>query len=105
MEFLRSLFMVKCRASQDVPRLGRMGEESGGLMLDPNINKKGRLLRGFGGLMVLGVALFLQFFFDPPSPVWRVALVWSLFAGGLFMVFESFRGWCILRACGMKTAF
>jgi hypothetical protein len=26
-------------------------------------------------------------------------------AGGLFAIFESLRGWCLVRACGIKTKF
>jgi hypothetical protein len=26
-------------------------------------------------------------------------------AAGLFAIFESIRGWCLVRACGIKTKF
>jgi hypothetical protein len=26
-------------------------------------------------------------------------------AGGGFMIFEALRGWCVLRACKIKTPF
>jgi hypothetical protein len=28
-----------------------------------------------------------------------------LFAGGAFVLFEALRGWCAIRACGIKTKF
>jgi hypothetical protein len=28
-----------------------------------------------------------------------------LFLGGAFCIFEALRGWCALRACGIKTKF
>jgi len=33
--------------------------------------------------------------------------LWGLVfvAGGLFAIFESIRGWCLVRACGIKTKF
>ncbi len=61
----------------------------------PNIETKGRWLRGFGALALLlgGLA------------VWRVSLILSLvlLASGAFVLFEALRGWCALRACGIKT--
>ena len=33
--------------------------------------------------------------------------LWGLIfvAAGLFAIFESLRGWCLVRACGLKTRF
>jgi hypothetical protein len=64
-------------------------------LLTPNIDGRGRLARaGFGVIMVaLG---------------W-VSLQWSVWAGGALLalgalgLFEALRGWCIVRACGIKT--
>jgi uncharacterized membrane protein YedE/YeeE len=28
---------------------------------------------------------------------------WLLMLAGLFALFEAVRGWCIVRACGIKT--
>jgi len=62
----------------------------------PNIDGRGRIVRAaYGGLMVvLGGYLGLA---DSP---W-LGLV-ALLAGG-FAWFEAARGWCVLRACGVKT--
>jgi len=65
--------------------------------MKPNILRKGRVVRGLigGGLVVGGfVALTVS---------WCAALL--LFAGGGFALFEALRGWCVLRACGVKTRF
>ena len=60
-----------------------------------NIDGKGRRVRAVaGGVMLMGgvVALFFM--------LW-LALV--LLALGVFSVIEALRGWCFLRACGIKT--
>jgi len=64
-------------------------------LLTPNIGPKGRLVRALcalvlvaGGCVALGTSLVL-------------ALV--LFSSGAFVLFEALRGWCALRACGIKT--
>lgn len=65
---------------------------------DPNIQRDGRLLRGFAGmvLLVAAVLLYVQEF------VWWVPLIVAL--AGLFVLFEAARGWCFLRALGFKTS-
>ena len=63
----------------------------------PNIEKKGRLLRGLvAAALILGGVAALQ-----------VSLVLSvvLLASGAFVLFEALRGWCAFRACGIKTKF
>ena len=37
----------------------------------------------------------------------KVSLILSLvlLASGAFVLFEALRGWCALRACGIKTKF
>ena len=61
----------------------------------PNIHRKGRLVRGLIGLALL-VGAVLGF----SESVWVAAL---LAAGGVFGLFEALRGWCLARACGIKT--
>ena len=63
--------------------------------LSPNIDTKGRVVRGFGAL-----ALLVGAGFGFTVSVW-LGLV--LLASGLFVGFEALRGWCFLRACGIKT--
>ena len=60
-----------------------------------NIDNKGRLVRGLGALALLAGAGFCY-----KLSVWP-GLV--LLAAGVFVAFEALRGWCALRACGIKT--
>ena len=60
-----------------------------------NIDNKGRLIRGLGAL-----ALFVGAGFGFSGSVW---LGIALMALGMFVAFEALRGWCALRACGIKT--
>jgi hypothetical protein len=61
----------------------------------PNLDRKGRWLRALLGLALLVAA---GFFFT--TSVWLGVL---LAAAGVFVLFEALRGWCIARACGIKT--
>jgi hypothetical protein len=61
----------------------------------PNIGARGRITRGLTGAALLATAWFLF-----PSSVWIGAL---LAVCGGFALFEAVRGWCALRACGIKT--
>jgi hypothetical protein len=61
----------------------------------PNITAKGRIVRGLGAL---GLLVGAGFAFT--TSVW---LGGGLLAAGLFVAFEALRGWCFLRACGIKT--
>ena len=63
--------------------------------LTPNIDHKGRLVRGFGALALLAGAAF--------AFIVSAWLAVGLIALGLFVAFEALRGWCVLRACGIKT--
>lgn len=60
-----------------------------------NIDNKGRLVRGLGALALLVGAGFGF----AVSPWLGVALL----ASGVFVAFEALRGWCALRACGIRT--
>lgn len=61
----------------------------------PNIENTGRVFRAVGAL-TLGTVAFLV------CPHSRLA-AGALGAGVLFMAFEAARGWCALRACGIRT--
>ena len=63
----------------------------------PNIDGKGRLFRALWALIMLAGAVFCF-----TLSVWISALLLGL---AVFAAFESFRGWCALRACGIKTKF
>ena len=64
-------------------------------LLAPNIDNKGRTVRGLCALL-----LFIAAGFTMSLSLW-LGLV--LAASGLFVLFEALRGWCVLRACGLKT--
>jgi len=61
----------------------------------PNIGRTGRLIRAGIGVVFLALAL----------PAFRLNWLAGLaaVAGGLFCLFEAQRGWCVARACGLKT--
>lgn len=60
-----------------------------------NLDNRGRLVRGVGGgLFVLGGVIACQ------SNTWLGVI---LIVSGGFMLFEAVRGWCVMRACGIKT--
>ena len=63
----------------------------------PNIDKPGRLLRGITALLLLVGAGF-----GFRLSIW---LGLGLGVSGGFVLFEALRGWCVLRACGIKTKF
>jgi len=60
-----------------------------------NLDNRGRWVRGLGGgLLAIAGVVAGQF------ALWAgLALVLS--AG--FVLFEAVRGWCVLRACGIRT--
>jgi len=64
-------------------------------LFSPNINLKGRLVRGLAGLTLLAAGLWML-----DRQPWPGLL---LLAGSGFVLFEALRGWCVLRACGIKT--
>ena len=60
-----------------------------------NISTTGRLARGLGALALLlggGIGFFVS--------IW---LGVALTVSGAFVLFEALRGWCLLRACGLKA--
>ncbi len=61
----------------------------------PNLEARGRMIRGVTGGILVGGGLALR----GVSPVTSILL---LFGGG-FALFEALRGWCVMRACGVKT--
>jgi len=60
-----------------------------------NLETRGRVFRGVVAvLLVLGGIYAL-------TQIWWLGLI--LLASGGFVLFEALRGWCIMRACGIKT--
>jgi hypothetical protein len=63
----------------------------------PNITRLGRGLRALYGLILLLGGLGLLKYYP-------VASVF-LFCFSAFAFYEALRGWCLLRACGVKTKY
>jgi len=61
----------------------------------PNISRTGRIARG-----LLGIALVIAGLFASYHSLWLGLL---LIGSGVFGLIEALRGWCLARACGIKT--
>ena len=64
-----------------------------------NINSRGRIVRLLMSVVFLGAAAGCWWGFQ------SAFLASGLLAFGLVGLFEAFRGWCILRAFGLRTPF
>lgn len=63
----------------------------------PNIEREGRIIRAVIGLVFFVSAIVVG------QSVWWVGVL--LGAGAAFTWFEAARGWCVARACGIKTKY
>jgi len=62
-----------------------------------NIDGRGRMIRGLlGAALVIGGVVLCNY-----NLVAAIALIVS----GGFCLFEAVRGWCVMRACGVRTRF
>ncbi|MEI6076383.1 MAG: YgaP-like transmembrane domain [Verrucomicrobiota bacterium] len=61
----------------------------------PNIKRNGRIARGVIGTICLIAGIVLVDF------VLWLGLIFVV--AGLFAIYEALRGWCLARACGIKT--
>ncbi len=61
----------------------------------PNIKRHGRIARGVTGALCLIAGIITVDY------VLWLGLV--LVAAGLFAIYEALSGWCLARACGIKT--
>ncbi len=61
----------------------------------PNIKRQGRIARGVVGSLCLIAGIITVDF------VLWLGLI--LVAAGLFAIYEALSGWCVARACGLKT--
>lgn len=64
-------------------------------LFQPNIGKTGRIIRASIGLGLLVAAAAVH------RNHWLACA--GLMIAGLFCLFEATRGWCVARACGLKT--
>ena len=62
-----------------------------------NLDFRGRMARGVIGTLCLVAGIIVAGDYS----LWGLIFV----VAGLFAIFESIRGWCIARACGIKTKF
>lgn len=61
----------------------------------PNISFHGRMARGItGSILLIGGIIAADYTLWVSIPLVVI---------GLFCIFEAVRGWCLLRACGVKT--
>lgn len=60
-----------------------------------NIGTAGRILRAVFGVILLTAAIYLYQV--------HLAACAAAAVAGLFALFEAFGGWCVARACGLKT--
>jgi hypothetical protein len=65
-------------------------------MMKPNIDAKGRAARG--GLAVIFCLIGASLLGNAPALLSAIFIL-----VGLFCAFESWIGWCAVRACGVKT--
>ena len=74
-------------------------------IMECNIDQKGRLARLYTGIVaiVFGIILALLTYLSViPATLGWLAVAGSIF-GGAFAIFEARKGWCIVRAVGIKT--
>jgi hypothetical protein len=63
----------------------------------PNLDYRGRMARGVIGALCLVAGIVIAGDYS----LWGLIFV----AAGLFAILETIFGWCIVRACGIKTKF
>ena len=63
----------------------------------PNLETSGRQLRAAASLALAATGALVL------SGHTAVGII--LFVGAAFLLFEALRGWCALRACGVRTRF
>ena len=61
----------------------------------PNIKRQGRIARGVIGALCLVAGIIVA----GDVSLWGLILVVT----GLFAIYEALSGWCLARACGVKT--
>lgn len=75
-----------------------------GMSLTCNIDSRGRLARLIYGIVLLAAGgVLVAFWAIGSGSIWRWAISLGCIAGGAFAIFESRKGWCVIRAMGLKT--
>lgn len=79
--------------------LDEVGDAIGSITMKPwfkpNIDGAGRIARGITALLLLVGAYYAW------QPMRWLGIV--LLASAAFVAFEALRGWCVVRACGIRT--
>jgi hypothetical protein len=89
MRLRRTRVCTYCAVDAYVLRFGMAG------FFKPNISFQGRIARGITGSILLIIGIVLA-----DETLWACI---PLVVIGLFCMFEAVRGWCFLRACGIRT--
>ena len=80
-------------------------ESSNGMVMECNIDARGKAIRLFGGMASIvagfGVASVAYFGLVEFPYLWYASA--GLLAGGTLGVFEGWSGWCVARAMGIWT--
>jgi hypothetical protein len=71
--------------------------------MKPNIDRNGRIARAITGLLCIIFGLTVWLIQWPETFVYRWIVSLAAVAVGAFQLFEAKRGWCVARACGLKT--
>jgi hypothetical protein len=74
--------------------------------MECNIDARGRAIRRRSGILCFALGLMLSagtFWGRLPWPFWATGI--ALILAGGFQLYESRKGWCALRAVGIKTPF
>jgi hypothetical protein len=64
-------------------------------ILRPNLDRKGRTMRALGAF-ALGAGAIVTWPYSYAAGI-------ALSASSAFVAFEAARGWCVFRACSLKT--
>jgi hypothetical protein len=72
-----------------------------------NIDQLGRRIRIISGYIscVGAVLLAIVGLLDRALLFWFLVFAGLLLASGLFQIFEGKKGWCVVRAMGIKTKY
>ena len=74
------------------------------MALTCNIDRRGKIARLIYGILLIVAAIIVAAVWAIPAGGW---LGWTiaaiLFASGAFAIFEARKGWCAVRAMGIRT--
>ena len=69
-----------------------------------NIDARGKLVRLWYGIVLVVIGIVLLFAWAlRGGTIWAWVVTVGCMLGGAFAIFESRKGWCALRAVGIKT--